>query len=106
MNKIIAMPLMLLLALVFALPVLAESGDTSTIEANVDSGVNNINKGWTDSMKYTSQEMSKGEGMGEELTGLVAGSVVGARNAVHRIGAGAIDLLTFWIPKDKPLIKD
>jgi hypothetical protein len=106
MKKLVAMPLMLMLALVFALPAFAEAGDTATIQANVDSGVNNINKGWTDNMKYTSQEMSKGEGMGQELTGLVAGSVVGARNAVHRIGAGAIDLLTFWIPKDKPLISE
>jgi hypothetical protein len=32
------------------------------------------------------------------------GGVIGTRRAIHRAGAGAIDLLTFWIPKKQPLV--
>ena len=71
---------------------------------NLKTGYNNTATGWVEVIDSASKEAAQGKGMGEQLTGVGAGSVVGARKAIHRMGAGAIDLLTFWIPKKKPLI--
>ena len=71
---------------------------------NLQSGSRNTATGWVEVMDGTHQEASKGKNTGENLTGVVAGGAVGVRKAIHRIGGGAIDLLTFWIPKKQPLV--
>ena len=71
---------------------------------NLQSGSRNTATGWVEVMDRTHQEAAKGKNTGENLTGVVAGGAVGVRAAIHRVGAGAIDLLTFWIPKKQPLI--
>ena len=71
---------------------------------NLKSGSRNAGTGWVEVMDKTHEEAAKGKNTGENLTGVVAGGAVGTRAAIHRIGAGAIDLLTFWIPKKQPLI--
>ena len=71
---------------------------------NVQTGSRNVSTAWVEVLDSTHAEASKGKNTGENLTGLVAGSAIGVRKGIHRIGAGAIDLLTFWIPKKQPLI--
>ena len=71
---------------------------------NVQVGSRNAATGWVEVLDSTHAEAAKGKSTGEQLTGVVAGGAIGARRAIHRVGAGAIDLLTFWIPKKQPLI--
>lgn len=71
---------------------------------NVQSGSRNLATGWVEVLDRTHEEAAKGKGAGEQLTGVVAGGAIGVRKTIHRMGAGAIDLLTFWIPKKQPLI--
>ncbi len=98
----------IIFAMMFCLqaPVFAAT-DTIAGEPQLDNlrnGAQNVQWGWTEIMERTHQEASKGDGAGEQLFGVVAGSAIGVRKGIHRIGAGAIDLLTFWIPKKQPLI--
>lgn len=85
---------------VISLPAYAE---TTPIQ-NVKSGTRNVSTAWVEVMDTTHAEASKGKGAGEQLMGVGVGGVIGARNVAHRMGAGAIDLLTFWIPKKQPLV--
>ncbi len=71
---------------------------------NLKSGSRNTAAGWVEIMDRTHEEAAKGKNTGENLTGVVAGGAIGVRKTIHRVGAGAIDLLTFWIPKKQPLI--
>ena len=71
---------------------------------NVQSGSRNVGTGWVEVLDSTHAEASKGKDAGEQLTGVVAGGAIGVRRTIHRVGAGAIDLLTFWIPKKQSLI--
>jgi len=71
---------------------------------NVRTGARNSTAGLNEYMDGVAGEAAKGKSTGEQLTGVAAGSVVGVRRGIHRAGAGAIDLLTFWIPKKQPLI--
>ena len=71
---------------------------------NVQSGSRNVATGWVEVLDRTHEEAAKGKNAGEHLTGVVAGGAIGVRKTIHRMGAGAIDLLTFWIPKKQPLI--
>ncbi len=73
---------------------------------NVKTGTQNVATSWTEILDSTHAEASKGKGTGEQLTGVVVGGVIGVRRTIHRMGAGAIDLLTFWIPKKQPLIQE
>ena len=83
----------------------ASSGVTGEEQVhNLQSGSRNTATGWVEVMDGTHQEAAKGKNTGENLTGVVAGGAVGVRRAIHRIGGGAIDLLTFWIPKKQPLV--
>ena len=83
----------------------ASSGTTGEEQVrNLQTGSRNAATGWVEVMDGTHQEASKGKNTGENLTGVVAGGAVGVRRAIHRIGGGAIDLLTFWIPKKQPLV--
>ena len=106
MKKLIA--LSLLMGLVFTtVPAYADAaagiaGDEQT--KNVQTGSRNVGTGWVEVLDRTHEEASKGKNTGEHLTGVVAGGAIGVRKTIHRMGAGAIDLLTFWIPKKQPLI--
>lgn len=71
---------------------------------NLQSGSRNAATGWVEVMDRTHEEAAKGKNTGENLTGVVAGGAIGVRKTIHRVGAGAIDLLTFWIPKKQPLV--
>ena len=110
MKKLIALTLMLILT-GMTVPVFADgqasssSGVTGEEQVhNLQSGSRNVGTGWVEVMDSTHEEAAKGKGMGEQLTGVAAGGVAGLTKAIHRTGAGAIDLLTFWIPKQQPLI--
>ena len=108
MKKLVAFALMMILA-GSTMPVFADgqaSSGTSGEEQvhNLRSGARNATTGWVEVMDKTHEEAAKGKGTGEQLTGVVAGGAIGTRAAIHRIGAGAIDLLTFWIPKKQPLV--
>ena len=114
MKKLIAFALLLFVATVMGAPVFADAGKAATDSAgsgtsqeqvkNVQTGTENVATGWTEVLDSTHAEASKGKSAGEQLTGVVAGGAIGVRKTIHRVGAGAIDLLTFWIPKKQPLI--
>ena len=88
---------------ILGIPVFA--ADTSTEPArNVGVGTRNASTGWVEVLDNTHAEAAKGKNPAEHVTGVVAGGAIGVRKGIHRIGAGAIDLLTFWIPKKQPLI--
>ncbi len=118
MKKLIAFALLLFVATVMGAPVFADSGSSGGVATrssgitgdeqvnNVKTGTQNVATGWTEILDSTHAEASKGKGAGEQLTGVVVGGVIGVRKTIHRMGAGAIDLLTFWIPKKQPLIQE
>ena len=107
---IVGFPLQIAVGLVMlaltALPAFADSGSDSLQPQmkNVQSGLRNTSTGWVEVLDSTHAEAAKGRNTAENLTGVVAGGAVGARKMLHRVGAGAIDLITFWIPKKQPLI--
>lgn len=101
-KKLTAVAMMLFLAGAIAAPAFADTGDEQI--KNLKTGARNVGTGWVEVMDTTHDEMSKAKTPGEQMTGLVAGSAIGARRVLHRAGAGAIDILTFWIPKKQPLI--
>lgn len=73
---------------------------------NVQRGAHNVDWSWTEVMQHSGEEASKFNTAEEQVVGAFAGGIIGVRNGIHRIGAGAIDLLTFWIPKNGSLVKD
>ena len=111
MKKLIALSMLVFLAGT-ALPAFADGAATTNSNVatgeeqvkNVQSGSRNLVGGWVDAMDSTHEEASKGKDAPEQITGVVAGGAIGVRRTIHRMGAGAIDLLTFWIPKKQPLI--
>ncbi len=106
MKKAIALSMLMFLC-VATVPAFADAGSGLTGEdqlKNLQTGSRNAATGWVEVMDKTHEEASKGKGVGEHLTGTVAGGAIGVRSAIHRIGGGAIDLLTFWIPKKQPLV--
>lgn len=110
MKKLIAMSLLTFLA-ISTVPAFAD-GEASGVAGltgeeqvkNLQTGGRNASTGWVEILDRTHEEASKGKNTGENLTGVVAGGAIGVRKAIHRTGAGAIDLLTFWIPKKQPLV--
>ena len=106
MKKLVAFMSMLTIIAAFSLPAFADSGSTNGQDQvkNVQVGSRNAATGWVEVLDNTHAEAAKGKSTGEQLTGVVAGGAIGVRRAIHRVGAGAIDLLTFWIPKKQPLI--
>lgn len=87
-----------------SVPAFADDDSGAAQVKNVKSGTRNISTGWVEVLDHTHAEAAKGKTTGEQLTGVVAGGAIGVRRTIHRVGAGAIDLLTFWIPKKQPLI--
>ena len=99
--------MLLVMTALTAAPAFADSAVTDNGQAqvkNVQSGARNAATGWVEVLDSTHAEAAKGKNTAENLTGVVAGGAIGVRKAIHRIGAGAIDLMTFWIPKKQPLI--
>lgn len=109
MKKLIALSLLMFLA-ISTVPAFADgAGNTMTASGdeqvkNIQTGSRNAGAGWVEVLDRTHEEAAKGKNTGEHLTGVVAGGAVGVRKTIHRMGAGAIDLLTFWIPKKQPLV--
>ncbi len=97
---------MLAVVAAFSLPAFADSGSNNGQDQvkNVQAGSRNVSTAWVEVLDSTHAEAAKGKGTGEQLTGVIAGGAIGVRKTIHRMGAGAIDLLTFWIPKKQPLI--
>lgn len=96
---------MLLVMVAFtSAPAFADADGGQAQVKNVQSGARNASTGWVEILDATHAEASKGKNTGENLTGVVAGGAIGVRRTIHRMGAGAIDLLTFWIPKKQPLV--
>ena len=113
MKKFVAFSMLVLFAAVYAAPAFADSASSGAAMSsdngdaqvqNIKSGSRNAGMGWVEILDNTHNEAAKGKTTGEQLTGVVAGGAIGVRKGIHRIGAGAIDLLTFWIPKKQPLI--
>lgn len=105
MKKLIGSALLVMVACVFGAPAFADAGAAGEDQMkNVQSGTRNVSTGWVEMLDNTHAEAAKGKTAGEQITGLVAGGAIGVRRTIHRVGAGAIDLLTFWIPKKQPLI--
>ena len=110
MKKLIALALLLFVVAVLGVPVYADSASSASSDngqaqvKNVQVGSRNTGAGWVEVLDSTHAEAAKGKSTGEQLTGVVAGGAIGVRKTLHRVGAGAIDLLTFWIPKKQPLI--
>lgn len=104
MKKIIALVVLLIVAGVMGVPCYAADTQASDQVKNVGVGARNASTGWVEVLDSTHAEAAKGKDAGSQITGVVAGGAIGARKAIHRIGAGAIDILTFWIPKKQPLI--
>ena len=107
MKKLVAFVSVLAIASAFSLPAFADAGTMNNGEdqvKNVKVGSRNAATGWVEVLDSTHAEAAKGKSTGEQLTGVVAGGAIGVRKTIHRVGAGAIDLLTFWIPKKQPII--
>ncbi len=106
MKKLVAFFSVLAVVTVFTLPAFADAGsnDGKDQVKNVQVGSRNAATGWVEVLDSTHAEAAKGKTTGDQLTGVVAGGAIGVRKTIHRVGAGAIDLLTFWIPKKQPLI--
>lgn len=106
MKKLTVVVLSILMVFAVALPAFADAmaNDGKEQVKNVQVGSRNTATGWVEVLDATHNEAAKGKNTGEHLTGVVAGGAVGVRRAIHRTGAGVIDLLTFWIPKKQPLV--
>lgn len=111
MKKLLTLALLMIVAVAMGVPAFADSAATTTYTddgqaqvKNVQVGSRNASTGWVEIMDHTHAEASKGKSSGEQITGVVAGGAIGVRRAIHRTGAGVIDLITFWIPKKQPLV--
>ena len=106
MKKLISLALLAVVAVAFGIPAYADGAMDNGQEQvkNVKVGSRNTSTGWVEVLDNTHAEAAKGKSTGEQMTGVVAGGAIGVRKAIHRTGAGVIDLLTFWIPKKQPLV--
>lgn len=110
MKKLVSFVVLVGCALALSIPAFADSAATDSNQnsqaqvKNVQVGSRNAGTGWVEVLDSTHAEAAKGKSSGEQITGVVAGGAIGVRKAIHRTGAGVIDLLTFWIPKKQPLV--
>lgn len=110
MKKLIAFVLLMFVAIAMGVPAFADSAASTSSDdgqaqvKNVQTGSRNAATGWVEVLDHTHAEAAKGKTTHEQLTGVVAGGAIGVRRAIHRTGAGVIDLITFWIPKKQPLV--
>ena len=105
MKKSIAVVSLIVALTALSMPAFADDATSGQAQVkNLQTGSRNTATGWVEVLDATHAEAAKGKSTGEQLTGVVAGGAIGVRRTLHRVGAGAIDLLTFWIPKKQPLI--
>ncbi len=111
MNKVLSgLSIIAILGMIAAPAMAVEIATVEQAASNVNRGAKNVDWAWTEVMQHSGQEASKATGAADQLTAVFAGGVIGARAGIHRLGAGAIDLLTFWIPKtesfdNEPMMK-
>jgi putative exosortase-associated protein (TIGR04073 family) len=99
--------LLLMSAVLGTAPAFADADSNENGQAqvkNVQTGSRNAATGWVEVMDNAHTEASKDRDAGEHMAGVFAGSAIGVRKGIHRVGAGIIDLATFWIPKKQPLV--
>ena len=94
------------LALAIPMTVAMAADDFVTAQENVESAVDSVRGTGGDLVESIASEAAKGTNPAEHVTGVAVGGIKGLRKGIHRLGAGAIDLLTFWIPKKEPLIAE
>lgn len=107
MKKFFAAAMVAGLAVAIAAPVFAVEQNTGDERVEtVKRGAHNTNWAWTEVVDNAGKEAGKMEANNpvDQSVGVAAGSVIGVRKGIHRFGAGAIDLMTFWIPKKQSLI--
>jgi hypothetical protein len=107
MKKFFAAVMVAGFAVAVAAPVFAIEQNTGDERVEtVKRGAHNTNWAWTEVMDASGKEAGKAKANDplDQSVGVAAGTVIGTRNAIHRFGAGAIDLITFWIPKKASLI--
>lgn len=107
MKKLVAVAVIALVAICMGPLSFADSssGNENTPMKNLQNGGENLSTGVVNVMDSTSSEMAKAKGPGEQATAFVAGTAIATQKTLHQLGAGVIDVLTFWIPKKEPLIK-
>ncbi|MFT5206561.1 MAG: hypothetical protein ACI9CF_000300 [Candidatus Omnitrophota bacterium] len=111
MKKVLcSLSIIAMLGMITAPVMAVEVTNAEQAADNINRGVKNVDWAWTEVMQHSGQEASKATGAADQLTAVFAGGVIGARAGIHRLGAGAIDLLTFWIPKtesfdNEPMMK-
>jgi len=114
MKKVFATIVVVMFAFAISVPAFAaDVADADEATDSIKRGAQNIDWGWTEVIDNSGKEASKGSNAAEHLVGSFAGGIIGVRKGIHRLGAGAIDLLTFWIPKkgqslmtpDEPTLK-
>lgn len=107
MKKFFAAAMVIGTAVTIAAPVFAVEQNTGDERVEgVKRGTHNASWAWTEVVDNAGKEAGKAKVNDpvDQSVGVAAGSVIGVRKGIHRFGAGAIDLLTFWIPKKQPLI--
>ena len=107
MKKFFAAAMVAGFAAAIAAPVFAVEQNTGDERVEtVKRGAHNTNWAWTEVMDGAGKEAGKAKAndAADQSLGVAAGSVIGVRKGIHRFGAGAIDLITFWIPKKASLI--
>lgn len=106
MKKLIAVMVVMVMTLGMGLVCYAADNVATSQEQtkNINVGATNPSAGWVEVIDNTGIEAAKGKNPGDHVTGVIAGGTVGAAKTIHRLGAGVIDLATFWIPKKQPLI--
>lgn len=107
MKKFFAAAMVVGTAVTIAAPVFAVEQNAGDVNVEtVKRGAHNTNWAWTEVVDNAGKEAGKAKvnDPADQSLGVAAGSVIGVRKGIHRFGAGAIDLITFWIPKKQSLI--
>lgn len=97
---------MLMFVAVFATPAMADDGGVNEQIKNVRTGGENMKTAVSGMFTEAHDEASKNTGLAKQAGGVAVGTIKGARKALYHVGAGAIELLTFWIPKKGPIAQD
>ncbi len=88
-------------------PVFSQIGGTDNGKEqvkNVQNGARNASTGWVEIFDSVATHEGKAKNTAEKLTGFIAGATTGTGKALHKTGAGIIELGTFWMPKKEPQI--
>ena len=105
MKKLIAMFVLAIAMTTLSVPAFAEDHAEVAVK-NLKSGADDLGKGFRDTPDVVHEELAKAHGMPDEAFRLANAGVISGRRTIHHIGAGVIELLTFWIPKKQPLVTE